>query len=118
MTKTLERLVWWGPRISGILIAGFLSLFALDVFNGASFFESLPAFAIHLIPAFLVLGVVATAWRFEWIGGVAFITLAVIYGVMVRWRVDWVAVISGPLVLVGVLFLLSWRHHADPHGVK
>jgi len=118
MTTTLERLVWWGPRISGMLIAGFLSLFALDAFNGRSFLEALPAFAIHLIPSLLVLGVVAIAWRFEWIGAIGFVTLAVLYAVRVHGRIDWIAVISGPLILVGVLFLVSWRYHAAVHSVK
>jgi hypothetical protein len=119
MTKALEKLVWWGPRISGLAVAAFLALFALDAFSGsASFFEALPAFAIHLIPSVLVLVVVALAWRFEWIGAIAFIALAALYAVMVRGRVDWIVVISGPLVLVGVLFLVSWRYHAAVHGVN
>jgi hypothetical protein len=119
MTRTIDRLVWWGPRISGLAVAGFLSLFALDAFSGTtSAFEALPAFAIHLIPSMLVLVVVAIAWRFEWIGAIAFMALAALYAVMVRGRVDWVAAISGPLIMVGVLFLVSWRHRADLHGVK
>lgn len=118
MTNTLERLILWGPRISGMLIAVFLSLFALDAFNGRPFLEALPAFAIHLIPSFLVLGVVAMAWQFEWIGAIGFVTLAVIYAVRVHGRIDWIAVISGPLILVGVLFFVSWRYHTAVHRVK
>lgn len=113
MTSKLEGLVWWGPRISGILVAAFLAVFALDAFDRRSVLEALPAFAIHLIPAFLVLGVVAIAWRFEWIGAAGFIALAAIYGVMVHWRGDWVAAISAPLFVVGVLFLVSWWHRAS-----
>jgi len=43
----------------------------------------------------------------------AFIALAVIYAVMVRGRVDWMAAISGPLLVVGLLFLASWRQRAS-----
>ena len=118
MTPTIERLVWWGPRISGLAVAGFLALFALDAFNSTSFFRALPAFAIHLIPSLLVLAVVAVAWRFEWIGAIGFIGLAALYAMRVHGRIDWVAVISGPLVLVGVLFLLSWWYRAAVHRVK
>ena len=99
-------------------MAVFLGLFALDAFDGRSFVDALPAFAIHLIPSLLVFAVVAIAWRLEWIGGVGFISLAVLYAVRVHGRVDWVAVISGPLVIVGVLFLLSWRYHAAVRSVE
>jgi hypothetical protein len=116
MTST-QNLLLWAPRIAGLLVAAFLALFALDAFNETgSFVGALPAFAIHLIPSLLVLMVVAIAWRFEWIGAIAFIALAVLYAVMARGRLDWIAVISGPLVLVGVLFLVSWRQHANFHG--
>jgi hypothetical protein len=71
-----------------------------------------------LIPSLLVLTVVAVAWKFEWIGAIAFIGLAVLYAMMVRGRLDWIVAISGPLALVGVFFLVSWRHHADLHGVR
>jgi hypothetical protein len=116
MTST-QNLLLWVPRIAGLLVATFLALFALDAFNEtSSFVGALPTFAIHLIPSLLVLMVVAIAWRFEWIGAIAFIALAVLYAVMARGRLDWIAVISGPLVLVGVLFLVSWRQHANLHG--
>jgi hypothetical protein len=118
MTKTSQALLLWGPRIAGLIIAGFLALFALDAFNEGSFVAALPAFAIHLIPSLLVLTVVAGAWKFEWIGAIAFIALAVLYAMVVRGRLDWIVAISGPLALVGVLFLVSWRHHADLHGLR
>jgi hypothetical protein len=118
MTRTSQMLLLWGPRISGLFLAGFLALFALDAFNQGSFVAALPAFGIHLVPSLLVLMVVAVAWKFEWIGAIAFIGLAVLYAMMVRGRLDWIVAISGPLVLVGVLFLVSWRHHADLHRVR
>ena len=118
MTRTSSWLLLWGPRLAGLAMAVFLGLFALDAFDGRSFVDALPAFAIHLIPSLLVLAVVAIAWRLEWIGGVGFISLAVLYAVRVHGRVDWVAVISGPLVIVGVLFLVSWRYHAAVRSVE
>lgn len=111
-------LLLWAPRIGGILVAAFLGLFALDAFDGRSLGAAIPAFAIHLIPSALVLAAVAIAWRFEWFGAVVFLGLAALYAVMVRGRVDWVAIISGPLAVVGVLFLASWRHRGDLHRVR
>jgi hypothetical protein len=69
MTRTSARVLLWSPRILGILMSLFLSLFALDAFSEKQpFSESLPAFAIHLVPALVLLAVVAMSWRWEWIG--------------------------------------------------
>ena len=71
----------------------------------------------HLIPALVLLALVVASCRGEWIGGVAFIGLAVVYAVtMSRGRVDWMPVISGPLAVVGVLFVGSWFHRSRLHA--
>jgi sterol desaturase/sphingolipid hydroxylase (fatty acid hydroxylase superfamily) len=94
----------------------FLSLFALDAFNESrSFSEALRAFAIHIAPTVLLLAVVAASWRWEWLGGVVFIGLAVVYVAIAGSRLDWILVISGPLLIVGALFLWSWRFHEELH---
>jgi hypothetical protein len=75
------------------------------------------AVGIHLIPAFVLLTVVAASFRWEWIGAVAFIGLAVLYAVtMSRGRLDWMLLISGPLAIVGALFVWSWFHHGELHA--
>jgi len=107
-----QKLLFWAPRVAGILVAGLLALFALDAFNDRSFVSAWPEFAIHLIPSLLVLIVLAIAWRFEWIGAIAFVGLAALYAVTARGRLDWIVVVSGPLVVVGLLFLVSWRRRA------
>lgn len=113
MTNTSSTFILWAPRLAGIVLAGFLALFALDGFDGGSLTETLPAFAMHLLPSLVVLAVVATAWKWEWIGAAGFIALAVVYAWMAGYRLDWVAVISLPLLLVGLLFFASWRRHAQ-----
>jgi hypothetical protein len=52
-------------------------------------------------PATLLPAVVVASWR----GGVHFIACAVAYAAIAYGHLDWIAVISGPLTLVGVLFL-------------
>jgi hypothetical protein len=115
MTTTSGRLWLWTPRILGTLVSAFIGLFALDAFSGGtSFVEALPDFLIHLLPAFVLLALVGVAWRWEWIGGMAFIGLAAAYVLTVpRGRLDWILVISGPLLVVGMLYLWSWRHHRE-----
>lgn len=114
MTGTSAGIVLWAPRVCGLLVAGFIALFALDSFDGRRVIDALPAFGVHLLPSLLILAVVAIAWRTPWFGAIAFAGLAIAYGVMVRWRMDWVAAIAGPLVLVAALFLVSWRVTRSP----
>jgi hypothetical protein len=107
MTGRFARLIVWLPRILGIAVGLFLGMFALDAFSGGEPLASaLSDFAIHLLPAATILAVVAIAWRFPWVGAIAFVGFAVAYAVAVR-RLDWVAAISAPLLVVGLLFLAS-----------
>jgi hypothetical protein len=108
---TSKAILLWSPRILGIAVAAFLGLFALDAFEpGKPFGDAVTDAAIHLVPSAIVLVLVAVSWRRPWIGGVAFVLLALAYALGVGFRPDWTLVISGPLTIVGLLFLLSWRH--------
>ncbi len=107
-----DLLLLWSPRILGIAVSLFLSLFALDAFErGKPVASVLTDFALHLVPAAVVLAIVALSWRRPWIGGVAFVLLGAAYGPTVNFRLDWTLPISGPLLTAGVLFLWSWRRH-------
>lgn len=65
-----------------------------------------------------VLVALAIAWRWEWAGGILFIGLGAEYLVMAWGRFDWPAflAISGPLFLVGCLFLANWHYRAGLRG--
>jgi uncharacterized membrane protein SirB2 len=108
LSPRVKRALWWSPRLLGLLLSVFLGVFALDAFSeGTGALEAMRAFAIHLLPAGIVLGLVALAWRAERVGGVLFFALAVAYGAMARGRVSWMLVISAPLIVEGALFLWS-----------
>lgn len=110
MNQTVEKILFWSPRVLGILIAIFVSLFALDVFGeGYSFWETIAALAMHLIPTLVILIVLGIAWRWEWTGGFLFVALGVLY-ITLFWEpsnLPAYLLISGPLFLVGILFLLD-----------
>ncbi len=110
MATLSGRLLLWSPRILGILVSLFIGMFALDAFGeGKPFLRALPDFIIHQMPAIVLLGLVVASFRRPWIGGAAFIGLAVVYAVtMSNGRLDWMNPISGPLMVVGALFLGSW----------
>jgi len=113
MTTTTTAVWRWTPRLAGVAMALFLTMFALDAFDGRPFFAAFPGFVIHLLPAFLVLAAVAVAWRFPIAGAGAFAGLAVVYGMSVKWRPAWIGVIGGPLLIIAGLFAVSARHRVD-----
>ncbi len=104
------------------MFAGFLSIFAHDVFGkGHGFWQTTLALLIHLTPTWLVLVALAIAWRWQWIGAALFMILGVCYALMCPMasqdpsrilgipgpKFFWISVISGPLFLIGVLFFLD-----------
>jgi hypothetical protein len=115
MKTSTRRFLFWAPRILCLLFAGFISMFALDVFDGNhGFWNALLALLIHLIPTGLLLLLLAVAWRWEWIGALCFSALGVFYLVAFWGRFPWsvYAIIAGPLFLLGALFLLGWSRRA------
>jgi hypothetical protein len=111
-----KRLLFWTPRVLCILFAGFVSLFALDVFGeGYGFWETILALLIHLVPTYIILILLAIAWRWEWVGAILFGVLGVWYILMTRGRFPWTTYLamSGPLFLIGVLFQLNWVYRRE-----
>lgn len=117
MTRFTKRLLFWTPRILCILFAAFLALFALDVFDEHhGFWDTALALIMHLLPSTILLIVILiVAWRREWIAGALFCALAALYIIFFWGRFPWYtyALISGPLLLIGILFFLNWRFRAE-----
>ena len=113
MNTSIKRVLFWTPRVLCILFAMFLSLFALDVFSeGYGFWQTILALLIHLVPVYIVVIALVIAWRWEWVGAILFIALALFYQVL-TWGRFFGCAISGPLVLLGVLFLFNWIYRAQ-----
>lgn len=99
----------WIPRILGILFAILLSLFAFDVFGfNAGFWRTLLAFLSQLIPAFLVAGFVILSWKWQWVGGIAFLILGIAYIVYSSGQGHSYSLIYIPLFVLSLLFLAGW----------
>lgn len=119
MKRPVKRLLFWAPRILCILFAAFVSLFALDVFGeGYDFWETILALLMHLIPTGILVVVLVISWRWEWVGGVLFTVLGALYLVMAWGKFHWSVYLtmSGPLFLVGVLFLINWLYRGELRG--
>ena len=116
MNKLSKQILFWSPRALSILFAIFISLFALDVFSeGNDFWKTLLALAIHLVPTLIIVLLLIIAWRWEWIGGIAFLILAATYVVMAwrRFPLSVYFVVAGPMVIISILFFINWKYKAD-----
>jgi len=116
MDRTTKKILFWSPRILCILFALFTSIFAFDVFiEHSGIGNILLALLMHLIPTFLIVFVLILSWRREWIGALIFTLLAIFYIVMVWGRFPLVTYvsISGPLFLIGGLFLINWKYKSE-----
>jgi hypothetical protein len=116
MKTKLTPILYWTPRILGILFAIFISIFALDVFmEGYGFWETVVALVMHLVPTAIIVIVLLIAWRWERVGGVLFLVFGALYIVMF-WEIDGLVaflLISGSLFLIGALFLFGWHNRRD-----
>jgi hypothetical protein len=113
MKPSMRPILFWIPRGLGLLFAGFLSLFALDVFGeGASIWETIAALLIHLIPTAILLVALALSWRWPWVGGIGFIGFAAWYlaAFWNRFPVPVYLMLAGLPFILGLLFLVDWWH--------
>ncbi len=118
MSDVTRGALFWTPRVLSIIFLAFLSLFALDVFEGRlGFWQTMQALFMHLIPVFVLLVILILAWRWEWIG-------AAFYGLAGLFYVGWVVLtprpfppvqrlvmiilIAGPALVIAALFLANW----------
>jgi hypothetical protein len=110
MDISLKQALFWAPRVLGIVFTLFMSLFALDVFGeGYSLGETILGLLIHLIPTFILVIALIIGWRWELIGAILFTGVGLFFLVSSRGE-SWI--VSGPLVIVGVLFLLDRTYGA------
>jgi hypothetical protein len=110
-----KPLLFWTPRVLCLLFAVFLGLFALDVFNeGYGFWKTILALVIHLVPTFLVLAILAISWRWEWASALISVCVGAWYVISTWGRMHRSAylIISGPLFLVGAMFLIDWIYRS------
>jgi hypothetical protein len=119
MIRTSKRMLYWAPRVWGIVYALFISLFALDVFQpGRPLAKVLLALAIHLIPTGIILVVLVFAWKWDWVGFVGFIALGLLYLWITRLHFPALVyfTISGSAFFIGLLFLANWHFGQRLHS--
>jgi hypothetical protein len=98
----------WLPRILVMVYILFISMFALDSFNG-NFWLSLLGFLIHLIPSFVLTGILILSWKYKLAGGIIFVVLSIVFTIFFSTYKDIVVflLISLPLLIIGTLFIVD-----------
>ena len=112
--RRLAKLIYWSPRIAGILIILFVSMFAFDVFvEGLTLGEMLLGFLMHMLPSIAMAIVLALAWRWEWVGFVTFLLAGLFFLRAMLFNpmqgVGMFLLFSGPMFLIALLFGANWR---------
>lgn len=119
--KISIKIYHWLPRVICIMAILFISLFALDAFSpGLTIWQQLKGFMIHLIPSFLLTGFLIIAWKREFIGGIIFMIIGIVFSPIIfihNYNMNhsiWmsfvvVLVVTFPFILVGILFILSHK---------
>ena len=112
--------LYWTPRVLSILMLLFLTLFSLDVFEeGLGFWGTLLGLFMHNLPVIVLAIVLWISWKREIIAGIVFIVAGLLYMIQIMIRTlsnpfEWYMlsysfIIAGPLIVIGVLFLVNWR---------
>lgn len=116
MKNRKDAFLYWMPRIIAILFTAFLAMMSLDVISpGLSAGQIITGMLMHNIPVFILIAIIIISWKYEIVGGIAFILAGLGYIVMatfssIEWylALAWSLQIAGPAFLIGVLFLLNW----------
>jgi hypothetical protein len=118
--KLGDKILYWSPRVLGIIMILIVSMFALDSFApGIPVGKQILAFIIHLIPSFVLIGILILAWKKEFIGGIIFITLGIVlspYLYIHNFRMNHsvgltlsvISIFIVPFIITGVLFLINY----------
>jgi hypothetical protein len=115
--KNNNKLLFWTPKILGIIFILFLMMFSLDVFEpGLTAWQIAIGLFMHNIPALFLLIILIISWKHEIVGGIVFIFAGLLYILMLAmnpkfewYMLSWSVTIAGPAFLTGILFIINWR---------
>ena len=109
----LSKIIYYTPRIAGLLMIIFVSLFALDVFvPGIPFWKQVLGFVVHAAPAIILAILMIFAWKRPVIGFVIF-GLAAVFFLRFVFDQDFgpgnFLMFVGPLAIISAMFWMNWK---------
>ncbi len=119
MGKSRSKLLFWMPRVLSILFIFFLALMSLDVYSPElSFQQIVIGLFMHNIPVLVLLVLLFISWKYEIVGGIAFILAGTLYVVQMLknmltspfqgYMLSYSLIVAGPAFLIGILFIKNW----------
>jgi len=104
-----EKLLFWIPRIVGIIAILFMMMFSLDCFEMGGT-DALVCLLMHNIPALIILLVLVIAWKWELVGGLLFIVASIAGTIFFKGFTTnpGVLPVMAPFLLTGILFLAHY----------
>lgn len=120
LSPRLAKFIYFTPRIAGVVIIAFLTLFSFDVFEeGGNIWQMLGGFVMHSLPSIVLTIVLVLAWRREWIGALVFAAAALFF---LRFLIPnpleqfgIILLFSAPLAVIALLFWMNWKWRAELH---
>jgi len=114
LNDRMARLVYLIPRIAGIIIAVFISLFALDVFDmGGTIWQKIGGFIIHAAPALIFGLILFFAWKRPLIGAIVFGLGAIYFLRFILFgrffEFPNFLIFFCPLAAISILFYFNWK---------
>ena len=107
--NSIDKFIYWTPRVLAIAFILFLMIFSLDVFDAnLSFWPTVLGLFVHNIPVFLLAAIVWISWKYEIVGGVAFILAGLAHAVLSNKGGVAFLIIDLPAFFIGILFLVGW----------
>lgn len=105
----MKRNLTIAARVLAVAAIAFIASFALDSFGpGRPLPQAVVAFIVHLVPAYVLVGILILAWIWPMAGGVLFLVVSIVPFLLLDGNPLWVNALLGvPFALVGALFLLA-----------
>jgi len=118
MKNSVKRILFYTPRVLGILFILFVSLFALDIFDmGLDFWGTIVGLFMHLLPSIVMTIVLVLGWRWEWVGAAFFAAVGAWFlRISTPGDVMYYIVFVGVPFLIAALFLVGWVYRGKVRG--
>src|SRR3989344_8840572 len=109
LTNSMNKYLYWIPRILSIIFILFLAMFSLDIFDGNyGFWGTILGLFMHNIPVFILTIVLIISWKHEIVGAVAFILAGLLYifSLLMKPELEWY-MLSWSLIIAGPAFFIG-----------
>jgi len=116
-----NKLLYWSPRIIGILAILFMMMFSVDCFDGEGpVSDQLICLFMHNIPTVGFIIVLTIAWKWELIGGILIALISLAAAIMFKSFAGNPAslVVISPFIVCSVLFIYYHFTQKKDSGAK